>query len=277
VSEYYFLPKPGTDSDHLMKSLRLPAYDVERQVCAKLQSLLQSTNEVVKFLCVPEDEPEIAQQLITGAKKLADELSTASPSTILDFVRKIVRRVVVHADNIDVEASRAELRASVIRNHSGAPGRIPSKYQEKNFDDLIRLRIEARVKRCGKEMRLVIAPDSSTSQTMTPILKAVARAHQWREGVLAGDTPNRKLAAERLGLEWEHFRRIVSCAFLAPDILEAILEGRYPSDLTVNKLCWSYLPLDLTEQRIQLGFPPVSSRGKFSSGAATATACLVSQ
>src|SRR5205814_8549350 len=34
----------------------------------------------------------------------------------------------------------------------------------------------------------------------------------------------------------EYLRRVLGCAFLAPDILEAILYGRHPADLTVKKL-----------------------------------------
>jgi site-specific DNA recombinase len=259
---YYFLQKPGPESNRPITALRLPAYDVERQVAAKLQSFLQSTNDVLKNLSASEDDPETTQQLIACAKKLGEELSAASPAGVRDFVRKIVRRVVVQADNMDVEMSRSELRASVTRNPSGGPWGAPSEPQDANSDDLIRLRVEARLRRCGKEMRLVLSPDSSRPEIITPLLKAVARAHQWREGVLAGDTPDRKLAAKTLGLNKDHFRRISACAFLAPDILEAILDGRHPSNLTIKKLCWHYLPLDWAEQRLQLGFPPSSSQAK---------------
>jgi site-specific DNA recombinase len=112
-----------------------------------------------------------------------------------------------------------------------------------------------RLKRCGKEMRLVVTPDSSREEVITPVLKAVALAHKWREGVLAGETADRKIAAKNLHLKSEYFRRVLGCAFLAPDILEAVLNGSYTVDLTVKKLCWRQLPMDWQEQRAQLGFP----------------------
>jgi site-specific DNA recombinase len=46
---------------------------------------------------------------------------------------------------------------------------------------------------------------------------------------------------------------VFGCAFLAPDIVEAILEGRQPRDLTFKKLC-SNIPLSWAEQRSQFGF-----------------------
>ena len=97
--------------------------------------------------------------------------------------------------------------------------------QEASPGDLIRLSVEALLKRCDGEMRLVVSPDSPRPQEITPLVKAVVRAHRWREGVLAGEVPDRTVAAKRFDLNEEYLRRVLGCAFLAPDILEAVLDG----------------------------------------------------
>ena len=52
-----------------------------------------------------------------------------------------------------------------------------------------------------------------------------------------------------------YFTRILRLTFLAPDITQAILEGRHPRDLTARKLlAHSRLPLTWPEQRRALGF-----------------------
>jgi hypothetical protein len=56
------------------------------------------------------------------------------------------------------------------------------------------------------------------------------------------------------GRNWMRMQVERRCAFLAPDIVDSILDGNYPHDLTVKKLCWRQLPIDWTQQRIQLGF-----------------------
>ncbi len=66
---YYFLAKPGPKSDSQSKALRLPAYDVERQVSAKLQSFLRSPKEVMEGLALPEDHPEITQRAHRGVQE----------------------------------------------------------------------------------------------------------------------------------------------------------------------------------------------------------------
>jgi len=209
----------------------------------------------MKGLTILGDHPEFTQRLVTAAKKQAEEWPAASPSAVRDFVRKVVRRVVVEEDKIDLEMSRSELRRSITNNQIGTSYREALQGQEASSDDIIRLTVEVRLKRCGGEMRLVVSPDSSSPQEITPILKAVVRAHRWREGVLAGEVPNRMVAAKRLNLNEEYLRRVLGCAFLAPDILEAILDGRHSSYLTVKTLSRRNLPLDWAEQRTQLGFP----------------------
>lgn len=252
---YYVLQSGAKDSDGQSKAIRLPAYDLERQVLLRLRSFLQSTNEVMKGLPVLGDHPELTQRLVTAAKKQAEEWPAASPSAVWDFVRKVVRRVVVNADKIDVEMSRSELRGFITDNQIDASYRAALQGQEASSDDIIRLTVEARLKRFGGEMRLVVSPDSSSSQEITPILRAVVRAHKWREDVLAGEVPNRVLAAKRLDLNEAYLRRVLGCAFIAPDILEAILDGRHPSALTVKALLRRNPPLDWAEQRTHFGFP----------------------
>jgi site-specific DNA recombinase len=216
----------------------------------------------MKGLALPGDSPELTHQLILAAKKQAEEWSMVSPAVVRDFVKRVVRRVVVGPQKIDLETSRSELRAFFTDKQLGASSRTVLQGQESRTDDFIRLAVEARLKRCGGEMRLVVSPDSPKPQEITPILRAVVRAHRWREGVLAGEVPTRTVAAKRFNLNEEYLRRVLGCAFLAPDILEAILYGRHPADLTVKKLSRRHLPLDWAEQRTQLGFPRARVEGK---------------
>ena len=61
--------------------------------------------------------------------------------------------------------------------------------------------------------------------------------------------------AKRQGVSPSYFTRLVRLSYLAPDITEAILDGRQPRDLTADKLlAHSRLPLGWHEQRTVLGF-----------------------
>jgi hypothetical protein len=82
----------------------------------------------------------------------------------------------------------------------------------------------------------------------------VARAHRWPEQIVQGKLEGRRSIARLTGLDERYAGRILDCAFLAPDIVEAILDGRQPVDLGIQKLLKD-LPLDWIAQRQTLGFP----------------------
>ena len=59
--------------------------------------------------------------------------------------------------------------------------------------------------------------------------------------------------ASRSGMTEIHVRRLLRLNFLAPDILEAIVDGRQPRALTVKRLL-AGVPAAWDEQRSAFGF-----------------------
>jgi site-specific DNA recombinase len=238
----------------------VPAHDVEWQVALRLQSFLQSGREVMDELSLPEDPAARMQQILAGAAKQFDQLSSGTPAVVKDFVRKVVQRVVVHADRIEVEVGKQKLRDALTADPH-ASSRPATKPPEQGSSEVILFNIEARIKRCGGEMRLVFPPDhpGPTQAPASSLLKALARGRQWYEWIVAGEVLGQRAIAQRLGLNERYVGRVLECAFLAPDIVEAILDGRQPADLTFKKLTHR-LPPSWIEQRRQLGFPFVASR-----------------
>jgi hypothetical protein len=244
------------------KPARVPAQELEQQICRRVQSFLQSGKDIMDELSLPEDPPARTQQIMAAAAaKQSDHLRSASPSAMHDFVRRVVRRVVVHADRIEVEVGKRELLAALDSAPPASSSR-PATQQLQGSSEVIHLDIEARVKRCGGEMRLVFPPDhhgQAPSHPASSLLKALARGRTWHEWIVAGEVSGRRSIAQKLGLDERYVGRVLECAFLAPDIMETMLDGRQPSDLTFKKLTRG-LPLSWMEQRKQLGFPPPHPR-----------------
>ncbi|WLT30411.1 hypothetical protein [Geothrix sp. PMB-07] len=88
-----------------------------------------------------------------------------------------------------------------------------------------------------------------------PLIQAVARGRYWYDLLLSGQAKSREDIAKAYGISGQHVARLLPLAWLAPDIVEAILEGRQPKALTVKRLL-AKLPLDWAEQRRVLGFAP---------------------
>ena len=234
------------------KSVRLPAHDVEKQVSLRLQAFLQSASEVMGELTQPEDPPANTQQIIDAARKQLEQLRSDSPSFAQNFLRRVVRRVLVHPDRIEVEVSKSELQATLAGD--------PRTASHRGSSDVVRLVLEARIKRCAGEMRLVVPPDLPGQARVHPVsslLKVVARAHQWCEWVISGKVWGGRSIAEKTGLDERYVSQILECAFLAPDIVAAILDGRQPEGLIWKKLT-RHVPMNWVEQRKRFGFPPSS-------------------
>ena len=81
------------------------------------------------------------------------------------------------------------------------------------------------------------------------LIKALARGRAWFDELVIGGEPSLQALAERDGITRRYIRRLVGFAFLSPELVEAILQGRQPVELTATPLTELDLPLDWTEQR----------------------------
>jgi hypothetical protein len=85
------------------------------------------------------------------------------------------------------------------------------------------------------------------------LVLAVARGRTWAAALRRGEYSDTAEIAGECGLGESYVRRILRLAYLAPDIVEAIAEGRQPRGLTLERLL-SPVPFAWTEQRQRFGF-----------------------
>jgi site-specific DNA recombinase len=253
---YYVCNTDNKDNEKLSKALRMPAHDIEKQVGLRLRSFLQSKKDILDNLTNPGDLPDQTRQLLAVASERSLEWSSSLPPAQHDFVRKVVHRVVVHPGRIEIEASKRELRVVLIGDHPAfTPD--PAGNHKQDHNDVIRLVVDARVMRCGIEVRLVVPPSATgepPAHVVPSLLKAVARGHDWYQRMVNATAWGRSSLSRQTGLDDRYVSRILKCAFLAPDIVEAILDGRQPTNFSLEQLR-NQLPLSWVEQRKQLGFP----------------------
>jgi hypothetical protein len=105
-------------------------------------------------------------------------------------------------------------------------------------------------KRGGR--KLVITPDVRTfalhARVDVTLVKAVARAFRWRRMLESGkyNTIDELAAGERINSSY--VSRILRLTLLAPDIVEAILDGRHPEGMVLPELLLPF-PIEWDDQR----------------------------
>ena len=106
------------------------------------------------------------------------------------------------------------------------------------------------VKRGGrKEMQL---PDGATQprKTDNTLVKALARAFRWKRMLESGEFASISELAERERIAFTYMARLMRLSLLAPEIVDAIMDGRQPESVTLANLMDPF-PLDWEEQRIR--------------------------
>ena len=234
---------------------RVPAQELEARVIQKLVAFLKTDAEVFDGLFLSEERPAVASRLVTAAKQLATRLASSSSQDQREMLASLVWRIVLQENEIEIKISISEL----LQQLEGKAGseRVSAKNRP---SDLLSLTVAANRKRCGGEVHLIVPPSCTVPREhpKLPLIKALARARGWYEKVIEGKAFDMRSLAREAGLTERYVGKVFRCAFLAPDIVEAILTGRQPQDLNFDKLCQT-VPLSWVEQREQLGFTPADT------------------
>ena len=163
------------------------------------------------------------------------------------ILRAMVTRVQVHSDRVDVTLNQMGLALWLnAKDHQ--------KFAAPRGDDrerqLMVLTVPARLKRTGIEIRMVVDDGSEPANVDPVLIRLLLRAHTIRARLLEEPSlPLKEIAAEE-GISSSYVTRLLRLAFLAPNIVTAILNGRHPPQLTANRLMDdTRLPLNWSAQR----------------------------
>jgi len=187
---------------------------------------------------IPSDQ---IRKMFDRATRLATTLNR-SPAQRAKVVRDLIEKIVIGENAITIRIRRCALSGGAV-----AP---PS--SESPSDSPIELTAPMAFRRRGVEIRLVlpaVAIQNDRSRCDPTLIKAIARGRAWFEELAAGRARSLRELAERDGITRRYVRRLVDLAFLSPELVDAILHGRQPVELTATRLTALDLPLDWTDQR----------------------------
>jgi hypothetical protein len=124
---------------------------------------------------------------------------------------------------------------------------------EGGTDARLSLRIPAKLTRRGHEQRLVYLPKQGAPSRRDPILvQLLVSAHATRRRIIEGLIRGQGAQTSQ---ERRHQMRLARLSYLAPDIVQAILDGMQPDQLTARRMLREpRIPLGWAEQRRLFGF-----------------------
>src|SRR5919106_2799658 len=122
--------------------------------------------------------------------------------------------------------------------------------------ETLTIRIPMRLQRRGGR-KLIMTPEGAVPAPKPrrdeTLVKALVRAHRWRRKIECGQAKSITDLAEQEGVTDAYICRLLPLTCLAPDIVEAILDGRQPKGLRLAEMLGNG-PLDWNEQRTGWGF-----------------------
>jgi len=207
---------------------RFPAQELERLVVSQVHLLLQSPDKCTVALDGSPEKDVAAER----AKRLAKEWPDLGISKQNEFIRNILRRVVVGQTKIWIEFNATKLAEALLEHklESECVGGKPEV-------DIIKIAADFKPLRRGSELRLVAPENSSSEGTPIPsLVKAVAYARDWYEKIVAGEIGTIVELAQTAGVGTTYAKRILRYAILSPEITESILSGNHRADLTLQDL-----------------------------------------
>lgn len=168
-------------------------------------------------------------------------------------MRSSIVRVQVHADRIDIMLDQYQVWRCL--DETPEQTEAIDNAQPEAHRPVTMLSIPARLKRTGKEMRIIVGDGSDPATPDTGLVRLLVRANAIRDQLLADRSLTFEDIAKSEGVVPSYATRLFRLTILAPDIVSAILSGRHPPELTARRLMDdTRLPLDWNDQRRRLGF-----------------------
>ena len=238
----YYISKPstrGTDEDC---TWRLPAIKLEEIVLHEICRFLKNGARVADAV---HGINATATQIQTNSRAsavLTTVIEHGGANEVRATIRKIVEQVVIGPDRLRVTISRHGLSECV----GGTNGRDGPP---------VILDTPMSIRRRGVESKIILPVTTTEPAHNDGLISLITTSHKWFARIRTGKAATVREISNQAAVNEGDVSRFLPLAFLAPDIVEAILNGRQPVELTAERLKrLRSLPKSWDEQRKMLGF-----------------------
>jgi len=232
---------------------RIPAAALESLVVRRIRDWLAQPTLVLQVVQKAVPDAVTQKRLVERARDFAMQDHDRAIEGLRAFMRSSIVRVQVYVDHIDIILDQD--RVCRCLDETAKQTVAIEKTRPEANRQVTTLSIPARLKRTGKEMRIIVDDGSEPATPDTGLVRLLVRANAIRDQLLADRSLTFEDIAKSEGVVPSYATRLFRLTILAPDIVSAILSGKQPPELTARRLMDdTRLPLDWNEQRRCLGF-----------------------
>jgi len=239
--------KPYNRRDEQRRKWRIPAAEIEHLVTSRVRQWLLDPGGVYQSTRLAD--PAAQRGLIARAVEIGKSWTELPGTRQRAFLTTMIGRIDVGAYRVDIQLRPTRLAALLD---------VATPLSSASDDETQILSAPIRLQRAGLEitMRIDGTDPFAAAKPDARLVKLLIKARRFNATLVGSDGVPFAALAKRQGVSPSYFTRLVRLSYLAPDITEAILDGRQPPDLSADKLlAHSRLPLGWHEQRAVLGFP----------------------
>jgi hypothetical protein len=167
------------------------------------------------------------------------------PETVRAVIRQTVARVALSPDQVEIVIDAVQLASAL-----GVEGK-----NESASDRSIVLTIPAELRRSGQGKRMIIGDPLQRSPDAS-LVQVLQEAFSVRDKMLSDTAETLNEITSRITKSKGRLTALMRLTYLAPSIIEDILAGRQPPELSTKRLLRTSLdlPLDWSQQRKFLRF-----------------------
>ena len=232
---------------------RVPAGNIERLVTERITGFLEDEGAVFAAVGPLTGDENRRRSVVKQAAVLARRWPGLAPPAQRRALLSLVARVEIGRGQVTVRLCPGSIAQTAALGGEATDLESNPQCGPGPVLDLI---VPARLKRAGMETRFVVdAPGGGARRAPErSLLRLLAQAHRYRRMLLDARGRSMGELAREAGVGRSYFSRIVRLGFLAPEAVEALLDGRHPPGLTANRLALhTRLPNAWEEQLRTLG------------------------
>jgi site-specific DNA recombinase len=234
---YYISKRLMHEAHKHQDGWRLPPSTLETAITTAVLNYLEDTGRLIDELVHSDQDVNALRNLEDGTSQMRDLLLNGEHLARRDLLQNVIERIDLTPTAISITCDRGKLREALGIKPSGENSQIE-------------ITVPIRMQRRGVEARLIINKTGTEDAVDPDLCKLIAQARVAFDLLADGKAANLDDLSKQIGLHRNTLSRILPLAFLAPPIVEDILAGKQPSELTAKALKeLSPLPACWNEQR----------------------------